>query len=191
MPGNLPVTSLSSGYTLHGEEGLQLLLPERGEVLGRVTQLSPTAVWVRPGREAGRPRPERLEWLCLEAGGTRLGPLRGEPRWSEGWEAGVPLGLRLLDVPVEQGRQVLALLEEAVRRGVAEPEASPLPVQEELSHSERILERLTAVCALGRRGVLRRPGLTVHVVLEHVDAGRGLRHWRCTSPEAGWGAPPY
>ncbi len=186
-----PVTGPYSGYSLHGPSGIQVVLPEQGVVLGRATQLSPTAVWADPGNTLGALSRERTLTVCLDAGGTAIGPLVGEPRWSETGARGSALGIQFVGVSSEQGRQILSVLEDAVVRGSAQPEASPLPVQEEISGLERIESVLTAISAMNNRGVLRRAGRTVRVMLERLDSERGLLHWRCTEPGAEWGQPTY
>ena len=186
-----PVTGPYSGYSLHGPGGIQVVLPEQGVVLGRATQLSPTAVWADPGNTLGALSRERTLTVCLDAGGTAIGPLVGEPRWSETGARGSALGIQLVGVSSEQGRQILSVLEDAVVRGSAQPEASPLPVQEDISGLERIESILTAISATNNRGVLRRAGRTVRVMLERLDSERGLLHWRCTEPGAEWGQPTY
>jgi hypothetical protein len=176
-----------SGYSLHGPGGIQVVAPELGTVLGRATLLSPTAVWAAPGSAASALARERRLRVSLDAGGTSIGPLVGEPRWSD---AGA-LGIQLMDVSLEQGRRILSVLDDAVLRGGAEPEASPLPVQEEVTGSERIESILTVISAMSNRGVLRRPGRTERVMLERMDAARSLLHWRCIEPGVDWGEPPY
>ncbi|HYO52929.1 hypothetical protein [Archangium sp.] len=190
-PASGPVTGPYSGYSLHGPGGIQVVLPGQGAVLGRATLLSPTAVWAVSGSEAGALARERTLRVCLDAGGTVIGPLTGEPRWSETGGGGTALGIQLVGISTEQGRQILTLLEDAVRRGSAEPEASPLPVQEEITGIERIESILTAISAMSNKGVMRRPGRTVRVMLERLDVERGLLHWRCAEPGAEWGEPPY
>jgi hypothetical protein len=186
-----PVTGPYSGYSLHGPGGIQVALPEQGVVLGRATLLSPTAVWAQSGSAVGALSGEGALRVCLDAGGTTIGPLWGEPRWMDSGEQGSALGIQLLGVSAEQGRQILSLLDDAVRRGGAEPEASPLPVQEEIREGERIESILTAISAMSNKGVLRRPGRKVRVVLERLDAARGLLHWRCAEPGRQWGEGPY
>lgn len=186
-----PVTGPYSGYSLHGAGGIQVVLPEQGMVLGRATQLSPTAVWAEPGTAVEALSHERKLRVCLDVGGTAIGPLMGEPRWSGAGARGSALGIQFVGISAEQGRQILSVLEDAVLRGNAQPEASPLPVQEEISGLERIESVLTAISAMNNKGVLRRPGRTVRVMLERLDAERGLVHWRCTEPGAGWGEAPY
>ncbi|MFY0569482.1 hypothetical protein ACN28E_37440 [Archangium lansingense] len=185
------VTGPYSGYSLHGPGGIQVVLPEQGLVLGRATQLSPTAVWAEAGNAVGALAHERTLSVCLDTGGTAIGPLVGEPRWSGTGARGSALGIQLVGISPEQGRQILGVLEDAVLRGSAQPEASPLPVQEELSGLERIESVLTAISAMNNKGVLRRPGRTVRVMLERLDAERGLLHWRCAELGAEWGEPPY
>ncbi|MFL5355338.1 hypothetical protein [Archangium sp.] len=190
-PGTVSVPGPYSGYSLHGPGGIQVVLPEQGTVLGRATLLSPTAVWAQSGRLPGSLPRERTLRVCLDSGGTTFGPFTGEARWSDAGSRGGALGIQLVDVTTEQGRQILSLLEDALRRGSAEPEASPLPVQEEISSAERIESILTAISAMSNKGVLRRPGRTVRVALERLDAERGLLHWRCLEPGADWGESPY
>jgi hypothetical protein len=187
------VTSPYSGYSLHDPSGIQLAVPEHGLVLGRATRLSPTSVWTLAGSDGAAEllARERTLRVCLDAGGTSIGPLTGELRWSDAGARGTALGFQLVGVSPEQGRQILTLLDEALLRGGAEPEASPLPVQEEISGSERIESILTAISAMNNRGVLRQPGRAVRVMLARLDATRSLLHWQCAEPGVEWGDPPY
>ena len=189
--GSRPVTGPYSGYSLHGPGGIQVALPEQGLVLGRATLLSPTAVWAMSGSAVEALSREQPLRVCLDAGRTSIGPLWGEPRWTDSAGQGSALGIQLVGVSAEQGRQILTLLDDVVRRGGAEPEASPLPVQEDISGVDRIESILTAISAMSNKGVLRRPGRKVRVVLERVDTERGLLHWRCVEPGMGWGDGPY
>src|SRR5688572_21063972 len=68
-----PVTGPYSGYSLHGAGGIQVVLPEQGMVLGRATQLSPTAVWAEPGTAVEALSHERKLRVCLDVGGTAIG----------------------------------------------------------------------------------------------------------------------
>ncbi|WNG35235.1 hypothetical protein F0U61_17380 [Archangium violaceum] len=186
------VTGPYSGYSLQGQSGIQVVLPEQGRVLGRATLLSPTEVWAQTELEPVLVSRERTLRIGLEVGGTTLGPFLGEARWSgAGGVTGSALGIQLVDISREQGGQILSLLEDALRQGSAAPVASPLPVQEEISSGERIQSILTAISAMANKGVLRRPGQLVRVSLERVDAEQGLLHWRSAEPDTGWGESPY
>ena len=182
-----PVTGPYSGYSLHGAGGIQVVLPEQGMVLGRATQLSPTAVWAEPGTAVDALSHERKLSVCLDVGGTAIGPLMGEPRWSGAGARGSALGIQFVGISAEQGRQILSVLEDAVLRGNAQPEASPLPVQEEISGLERIESILKSMCVMKNKGVLRRLGRTVRVSLECLDVERAWLHWRLHGAGGGVG----
>ena len=186
-----PVTSPYAGYALHGGQSIQVVLPELGRVLGPATLLSPTAVWTLPGADLDALERERPLRVFLDGAGACIGPLTGELRWNDTLGRGSALGIQLMDVSTQQGRQILSLLEDVLRRGGAEPVSSPLPVQEELSQPERILTVLRSVAAVSNKGVLRQSGRTVRVVLERVDAEKGQMYWHCAGPCAAWGAPPH
>lgn len=192
MPGErIPVTSPSSGYSLHGAQGLQVVLPDEGRVLGPVTLLSPTTVWARTEDSFGPLARERTLRVCLDSPAGRIGPFTGELRWGDAGGQGTAFGLQLLDVTSSQGQQILAWVEEVLRRGDAEPESSPRPVQEEVTGAERIAAILGSIAAVSNKGMLRQPGRTVRVVLERLDTERGLLHWRCHEPSPDFGPSPH
>jgi len=174
-----------SGYSLQGAGAIQVTLPEWGGVLGPATLLSPAAVWARPVGQVGALSRERTLRVCLETEGGSIGPLTGEVHWSDA--PGAALGIQLHGVSAHQGERILTLLDGEVRRGLAAPEASPLPVQEEIVGGERVGAVLRKIAALGNKAVVRRPGQTARMTLERVDAQGGRLYWRCAEPGAGWG----
>ncbi|ATB31864.1 hypothetical protein [Melittangium boletus] len=174
-----------SGYSLQGAGAIQVNLPEWGGVLGPATLLSPAAVWARPGRQGGSLARERTLRVCLETEAGDIGPLKGEIHWNGA--TGEALGIQLLGVSPHQGERILTLLDAEVRRGLAVPEASPLPVQEEITGGERLRAVLRKIAALGNQAVVRRPGQAVRMTLERLDEEGGRLYWRCAEPGAGWG----
>lgn len=182
-PGESALTSPCSGYSLHASEGLQLVLPEQGRVLGPVTLLSPTVVWTRADSEVrGALAHERRLRVCLDSTAGWIGPLSGEVCWSEAGEDRTALGIQLLEVSTHQGRQILSLMEDVLRRGGAEPASSPLPVQEEVSGARRIASVLQSLAVVGTRGALRLPGRALRMKLERVEVDEGRLSWRCEEP---------
>ncbi|MBM7118170.1 hypothetical protein [Archangium primigenium] len=181
-------TSPFSGYSLHGSEAIQVVLPEQGGLLGPATLLSPTVVWARSPEEPGALSRTRTLSVCLDTGGAVIGPLTGELHWSDA--AGGALGLQLRDVTRQQGERILTLLDAELLRGLAVPEASPLPVQEELTGAERMGEVLRKIAAMGHKAVVRRPGQTARMTLEGLDEAAGLLTWHCAEPLADWGPAP-
>jgi hypothetical protein len=182
-----------SGYSIReqGLGGIQLILSQPGLPCGRVTRLSPTTVWAVPDSQVRLPARQQVLQVMLDSNGNTIGPLKSETLWSNPKRQDAPFGLNLVDVSVEQGRRILAMLEEGVRNGWAEPVASPLPIQEAVTETERIRKVVSTLASVGNKGVLRRPGQSVHVVLEHFDAERELLSWRCTDEGAVFGEPPY
>lgn len=178
-------SDLGAGYSLHGA---QVRLVLGGKPCGQLMRLSPTALWATLEGVAPPPLAQPLQ-VHLESGGTLIGPLRGEVFWRD--EAHSPaVGIQLVGVTVEQGRQVLALLEQGVRSGQAEPAASPLPVQEEVTDPERIRSILTAACKLGSPARLRLADRAVRLLLDEVDVAGQRLWWRRDEPGSGWGEPP-
>ncbi|MET0406373.1 MAG: hypothetical protein ABW123_28395 [Cystobacter sp.] len=185
--GGTGVTSPFSGYSLQTSTGIPVLLPEQGgRLLGEALLLSPASMWARSTSREGTPVSEGPLRVCLDLGPASLGPLTGELRWHEPAAEEALLGFRLVDVTPAQGRGLLNVLEERLRDGRAVPEASPLPVQEELSGVERVTALLSMIAAVSNKAVSRQPGRRVRLVLERLDAERGLLFWRCAEPLAHW-----
>ncbi|WNG25017.1 hypothetical protein F0U62_14110 [Cystobacter fuscus] len=189
--GRVAVTSPYSGYSLSAPGEIQVVLPEQGgRRLGPATLLSPASVWARSETRVESWPSDGALRVCLETGSATLGPLSGELHWQRAGGEDSMLGIRLVDVSPAQGRALLTMMEERLRHGGALPEASPLPVQEEISDAGRIATLLGMIAAVNNKAVLREPGRMVRLVLERMDAERGLLFWRCAEPLARWGEPP-
>ena len=186
--------STYSGYSLHAtsaDKGINLILSQPGISSSRVTRLSPTAVWALPDPGTELPPRERTLQLLLDAHGRTIGPLRGEIFWSDTRRHDAPIGIQLVDVTLEQGRQILTALDTAVREGQALPAVSPGPVEEAIVNPQRILSVLKAVCVMKHQGLLRQLGRTLRVSLEYFDVANSQLHWRMEEPEGRWGTAPY
>ncbi|MBU8897065.1 hypothetical protein KRR26_15710 [Corallococcus sp. M34] len=182
-----------SGYSLHGT-GVNALTCSLGtpeNVLGEITRLSPTIVWVTPRQAQVDTSESRPLPVYLSGNGVTLGPLHGAFIRTDAEVAHAPVGLQLVGVSLEQGREIVALLADALRRGVAEPAASALPVQDTIADADRIRSILVAICAAGNKGVLRRMGRTVRMELERYNPATGQLEWRTDEAEPEWGAPSY
>jgi len=183
-----------SGYSLHAhrpEQGINLILSQPGISSSRVTRLSPTAVWAlaEPGTEL--PPRERPVQVLLDDNGRTIGPLRGEIFWSDPRHQNAPFGIQFVDVTLEQGRQILSVLDVAAREGRALPAVSPRPIEEALVDPERIRSILKAVCVMKHQGLLRQLGRTMRVSLEYFDVEASQLHWRLEEPDAHWGPAPH
>ena len=183
-----------SGYSLHAqrpEQGINLILSQPGISSSRVTRLSPTAVWAlaSPGTEL--PPRERPVQLLLDDNGRTIGPLRGEIFWSDPRHTEAPFGIQFRGVTLEQGRQILSVLDAAAHEGRALPAVSPRPIEEALQDPERIRSILKAVCVMKHQGLLRQPGRTVRVSLEYFDVEGSQLHWHLDEPEGSWGPAPH
>ena len=183
-----------SGYSLHAQSadrGINLILSQPGISSSRVTRLSPTAVWALPDPGTELPSRERPLQLLLDANGRTIGPLRGELFWSDTRRFDAPIGIQLVDVTLEQGRQILSALDVAVREGQAQPAVSPRPIEEALVEPERIQSILKSVCVMKHQGVLRQLGRALRVSLEYFDVAGSRLHWRLEEPGSRWGTAPY
>ncbi|MFY0583816.1 hypothetical protein ACN28S_64470 [Cystobacter fuscus] len=129
--------------------------------------------------------------LLLDDNGRTIGPLRGEIFWSDPRRADAPFGIQFVDVTLEQGRQILSVLDSAAREGRALPAVSPRPIEEALVDSERIRSILKSVCVMRHQGLLRQPGRTLRVSLEYFDVETSRLHWRLEEPSARWGQAPH
>jgi hypothetical protein len=183
-----------SGYSLHAEgpeKGINLILSQPGISSSRVTRLSPTVVWALPEPGAELPPRDRLLQLLLDDNGRTIGPLRGELFWSDPRRYDAPIGIQLLGVTREQGRQILSVLDVAAREGRALPAVSPQPIEEAFVEPERIRSILKSVCVMKHEGLLRQLGRTLRVSLEYFDVASSQLHWRLEEPGANWGTAPY
>ncbi len=183
-----------SGYSLHAQsadKSINLILSQPGISSSRVTRLSPTAIWALPDPGTELPSRERPLQLLLDANGRTIGPLRGEIFWSDARRYDAPIGIQLVDVTLEQGRQILSALDVAVREGQALPAVSPRPIEEALVEPGRILSILKSVCVMKHQGLLRQLGRTLRVSLEYFDVATSQLHWRMDELDGRWGTAPY
>ncbi|HZI15337.1 MAG TPA: hypothetical protein VE153_33505 [Myxococcus sp.] len=181
-----------SGYSLRGTgaDAIACALGSPEGLIGEVTRLSPTVVWVRPSGPM-ETWESRTPPVYLTGFGLTLGPLRGAFIRTNTELAHSPVGLQLVGVSLEQGRQILSLLREALRRGLAEPGAPSLPVQDLIEHGERIRSILGAICASSNEGMLRREGRPVRLVLERLHPASAQLEWRAEAPVDDWGDAPF
>jgi hypothetical protein len=183
-----------SGYSLKGSgpTAITCAVGRPDAVLGEVTRLSPTVVWVTPRQPLMDMADARTFPVYLACSGVTIGPLNGAYIRTDSDAANGPVGLQLVGVTLEQGRGILAFLSDALRVGVAEPAASALPVQDTIRDAERIRSIFVAICASGNKGVLRRQGRpVVRMVLERFHGATGQLEWRTEEPDLDWGSAPY
>lgn len=156
-------------------------------------RLSPAVVWVIPRGLVTHAYTRTLS-IFLGGRGVTIGPLTASLIRREE-TVGAPVGFQLLGVTVDQGRQILSLLADARRDGVAVPAAPAPPVQDSIEQADRIHSMLAALGAAGNQGVLRRRGHGVRVVLERVDSETSQLEWRMAEPvdatSVEWGESPY
>ncbi|MFP2926022.1 hypothetical protein ACLESO_12540 [Pyxidicoccus sp. 3LG] len=181
-----------SGYSLHGTgaDAITCSLGTPDATIGEVTRLSPTVVWVMPRGTVDASESRTLP-VYLSGCGLTIGPIHGAFIRADAETADAPVGLQLVGVTLDQGRQILSLLADALKRGVAEPAASALPVMDTISQVERIRSILVAICASGNKCVLRRMGRTVRMVLERFNPSTSQLEWRTEETVAEWGEAPY
>ncbi len=181
-----------SGYSLHGTgaDAITCAVGTPEGVIGVVTRLSPTVVWVMPQGKVEHPEHRTLP-VYLSGCGVTLGPIHGAFIRTDAETAGAPVGLQLVSVSLDQGRQILSLLADALKRGVAEPAASALPVQDTIDEAERIRAILMAISTGGNKGVLRRMGRTIRVVLQRLSPESRQLEWHAEDPDVDWGEAPY
>ncbi|HEX2568391.1 MAG TPA: hypothetical protein VH877_02455 [Polyangia bacterium] len=153
-----------------------------------VCRLSPNRVWFQPDPSMGLFLRQRQAQVVLHWRDRDIGPLRGEVVRGEG-RSGVA-SIRFESVALECGRQILELLATALRQGIARPQPSALPVQQEIVSGERIRTLLAMLASLDSQGLLYRGRRAIPVRLEWVDTERNVLGWSCVDPSA-LGPPPY
>jgi hypothetical protein len=180
--------SLESGYALarRGPGVLRLGGPGGKGLTGQVTRLSPALVWFSAEQPQAPGHHLELPSLYLEGEGTTLGPLRAQALWGMPRRGGIATALRLVGLSVEQGRRMLGWLQSQVDAGAAEPVASPLPVEEDITEPGRIRSLLAALHSDKARGRLRQLGRGGRVALESVEPEAGILWWNWEEPEGAW-----
>src|SRR5262249_4431770 len=125
-------SDLGPGYWIHDdpEAPLQIVFADLRIAPRNVLRLSPSALWFVPGKNDRLP-PRQISFH-LRRGSLSIGPLRGRVAHVDERSSCPCVALRLIGLPVAAGRQLIALLNDLIRRGGAEIAHEPSPVQEEI-----------------------------------------------------------
>lgn len=147
---------------------------------GQVIRLSPAALWFVP--RSGDRFPQKEIRFCLKRGDLSIGPLRAKVTHLDAVSRRPCVGLQLLGVSIEEGRQMVALLNELVQKGGARIAHNPSPVLEEITDPDRIGAILTALIAVGSDGFLSEEKGRVRASIAHVDVDTRRIHWKTDEP---------
>ncbi len=154
------------GYWI--QSGVELVFEGLGLAPCEVLRLGPEALsFKRP--DAALPATKSLQ-IRLDWRGGSIGRLRGR---LVHLDSAKEMGLRLLDVSIDAGREILALLDELVRDGAAEPAFQVSPVQEEISDPDRIRAIMGALTGVPCEKMGR-------FQIASVDIERGRLVWKAT-----------
>lgn len=182
--------SEDAGYLLEGEgeDAVTVQFVRSDAEPAEVCRLSPTRVWFRTDPSMGLFLRQRQAQVVLRWREHEIGPLRGEVVRGEG--ASAVASIHFESVPLESGRRLLELLGVALRQGIARPQPSAVPMQQEIVSGERIRTLLAMLASIDSQGLLYSGRRAIPVRLEWVDTERDVLGWSCVDPAA-LGPPPY
>ncbi len=177
----IPVSGVVTASLFRGAGGaghliqdgsVEVVFPDMRFGRGTITRLSPEDSWFNPvGRfQVPMDRPVRVE---LVRNGTSVGRFRAKVVPVS--RRNGPLGLRVVEMPIEVARRVIAMLTELVRTGVAEPVRESDPIQEEVTDETRIRAMMGALATVGNRGVVRSTKQRIQLI--KVDATKSELWW--------------
>ena len=167
------------GYPIAVEhrDGIHLSLDHPTERHGRVAYLSPLAVWFEPSAGLERFAGGREIECHLHFRETSIGPLSGQLIGPDEARPHTTAGIRFRGMPQVMGRQLLEVLDEAVKSGAALAPAEAASVQENITDPLRIRDIFAALAAVRARGIVRSDQCGVPIVLERFDAEASLIVW--------------
>ena len=166
------------GYWIEEDQQspLEITFPEPRLGAGKVIRLSPAALWFVP-REGDRFQQKELRF-SLKRCHLTIGPLRAKVTHLDAISRRPCVGLQLLGVPIEKGRQMVALLNELVQKGGARIAHNPSPVLEEITCPDRICAILTALITVGSGGSLASENRRARASITRVDMDARRIHWK-------------
>jgi hypothetical protein len=203
-PGSGPVSGVVNPWLFRGDGGAGYIIADEPgvegvwlELLGvdagpcTVIRMSPEAIWFRASSLPrhlmwNRPLSLRIKW----SGGT-IGPIRGQVVPLNG-SARSYLGMRLLNLSMDAGRRILAMLGELVRAGRAQAPTQEPKAREDVTDAERLQTIMRTLASVGNSGVVRKRGSKgVRVAVERVDRAASEIVWSSSAPLAEWGEGPF
>jgi hypothetical protein len=140
-----------------------------------VIRMSPEALWFAPPAGFDVTSVKSLR-VVLTSKDRKIGPLRARIVHLGARVETPCLGLRLLDPSIDAGRDILGMLDEMVRAGVAEPAFQVSPIQEEITEADRIRAIMGALTGVPSEGLRQSSGKLCRFQIKSVD----LEHPRVT-----------
>lgn len=191
-PGSAPGSGQANANLFRGgsgpgywiQSGVELCFDDLELAPFEVVRLSPEALWFVPVADA--PVSTKLLRVSFRSRGRTIGSLRGR-LVQLGQRTERPcVGLRLVDVSIDAGRDILAMIDVLVREGVAEPAFQLSPIQEEITDVDRIRAILGSLIGVPSEGVPQSSGKLARFQIESVDVEQKRVLWaRCDESGAG------
>jgi hypothetical protein len=161
------------GYWI--QSGVELVFEELDLAPFEVVRLSPEALWFVPC--AAAPVSTKTLRVSLRSRGRTVAALRGRLVHLGQRTERPCVGLRLIDVSIDAGRDILEMIDGLVREGVAEPAFKLSPIQEEITNTDRIRAIMGALTGVPSEGLPQSSGKLARFQIESMDLERESLVW--------------
>lgn len=164
---NLTLFRGGSGPGFWLQSGVRLVFEDLSLPPCEIVRLSPEALWFLP--EGTVPTTIKLLRVTLCYQGRKIGPLRGRIVHLGQRTERPCVGLRLVDLSMDSGREILTLLHDMVRLGQAEVGFQLSPILEQITNLERINAIMGALTGVPSEVVTLSNGRQVRLQIEEAD----------------------
>jgi hypothetical protein len=182
-PESAPASGLANPTIFKGGSGPGYWLQSQARVVFEdlalppceIIRLSPEALWFVPSGTT--PSSIKALRVTLKWEGRTIGPLRGRIVHLGQRTERPCVGFRFVDVSMDHGREILALVNELVSLGQAEAAFQLSPIQEQITSVERIGAILGALTGVASEVVTLASGKAVRFQIESADVEKASVTW--------------
>jgi hypothetical protein len=164
---NLSLFQGGSGPGFWLQSGVRLVFEDLALPPCEIVRLSPEALWFLPSGTV--PSAIKLLRVTVQYQGRTIGPLRGRIVHLGQRVERPCVGLRLVDLSMDAGREILTLLHDMVRLGQAEVGFQLSPILEQITNTERINAIMGALTGVPSDVVALPNGRQVRFQIEEAD----------------------